>query len=297
MHLSALAWRSLTARPARTGLTLFGIALGVALVAGTLLAADAATRAVQRSAEELYGEADLRVRAFGASGLSEESVAAIHALPGVVISAPLSERRLSITTQPGPDEKVFTLTAIGVEPAAEVALGRPSLAAGSALTVERPEGALVASRWAAANDLGIGDELLLNGARPEVPPLVIVGLLTDAGMGATHRGSVIVLSRVTLNGAFEVSAAVTAVDVAVADGRQAEVEAGLERVLTEPFVIESVVDAVAAFGRAQAGFAGIAFLLGLVALGAAAFGVANTLSMTLAERVREIGLLRAAGVR
>ncbi len=46
---------------------------------------------------------------------------------------------------------------------------------------------------------------------------------------------------------------------------------------------------------AKPGFSGIAFLLGLVALSAAAFLVANTLTMTLTERTREIGLLRAAG--
>ena len=49
------------------------------------------------------------------------------------------------------------------------------------------------------------------------------------------------------------------------------------------------------FGRAQAGFAGLAFLFGLVALAVGAFLVANTLAMTLSERTREIGLLRAAG--
>ncbi len=93
------------------------MALGVALVAGTMLASDAATRAVARAAEDLYGEADLRVRAFDDDGLSADSVTAIRALPGVAISAPLAERRLTLSTQPGPDEQVFTLLAVGVDPA------------------------------------------------------------------------------------------------------------------------------------------------------------------------------------
>jgi len=295
MRFSAIAWRSLTARPARTLLTGFGVALGVALVAGTLLAADAATRAVSLAAEELYGQADLRVRAFEADGFSAESVAQINALPGVAIAAPLAERRLTLSTQPGPDEAVFTLAAIGVDPAAEAALERPTLASGSPLSADRPNDALVGAGWAAGYGLGIGDELLLDGAKLDMPPLTIVGLLADTGVGAENGGAVILLAGETLNAAFFLPSPVTAVDLAVEEGRMDEVQSGLDRSLTEPFTVETVADAEAAFGRAQAGFSGIAFLLGLVALSAAAFLVANTLTMTLTERTREIGLLRAAG--
>ncbi len=295
MRLSAIAWRSLTARPARTLLTGFGVALGVALVAGTLLAADAATRAVSHAAEELYGQADLRVRAFDADGFSTESVAQIHSLPGVAIAAPLAERRLTLSTQPGPNEAVFTLAAIGVDPSAETALERPSLSSGAPLRTDNPNGALVAAIWAAGYGLGIGDELLLDGAKLDTPPLTIVGLMADTGVGAENGGAVILLAGDTLDAAFDLPSPVTAVDLAVEEGRMDEVQAGLDRSLTEPFTVETVADAAAAFGRAQAGFSGIAFLLGLVALSAAAFLVANTLTMTLTERTREIGLLRAAG--
>jgi putative ABC transport system permease protein len=296
MRLSSVAWRSLTARPARTALTVLGVALGVALVAGTLLAADAATRGVARAAEELYGEADLRVRAFDDDGLSAASVAAIEALPGVSVSAPLAERRLILSTQPGPDEQVFTLLAVGVDPAAEAALGRPALTAGEALDASRPDGALVNARWAEAHALGIGDALLLTGASPETAPLTIIGLLDDTGVGALSGGSVIVVGQAILAPpTFLVPTPVTAMDLAVRDGFIDDVQAGLDAVMAEPFVVETVDDAAAAFERVQAGFAGIAFLLGLVALTAGAFLVANTLAMTLTERTREIGLLRAAG--
>lgn len=295
MRLSTIAWRSLTARPGRTALTAVGVALGVALVTGSLLAADAATRAVAEAAQELYGEADLRVRAFDDDGLSAESVAAVRVLPGVAISAPLAARRLTLSTQPGPNEQVFTLSASGVDPAAESALGRPALTSGVPLDAADPSGALVPALWAAETGLGLGDELLLTGARLDTPPLTIIGLLANSGMGAQSGGAVIVVAQDALDAAFDIRSPATTIDLAVLDGRMAEVESGLERVLTEPYVVETVEDAEAAFGRAQAGFAGIAFLFGLVALTAGAFLVANTLAMTLSERAREMGLLRAAG--
>ena len=77
--------------------------------------------------------------------------------------------------------------------------------------------------------------------------------------------------------------------------RLADVQAGLDAQLREAFVVETAADAEARLARAQTAFAPIAFLFGLVALVVGAFLVANTLAMTLSERMREIGLLRAAG--
>ncbi len=111
------------------------------------------------------------------------------------------------------------------------------------MTRRDPEGALVTAGWAADHDLGIGDELLLTGARPETPPLTIIGLLSDTGVGALSGGSVVVLAMDTLNGAFEIPSPVTAMDLAVGEGREAEVESGLDRVMAEPFVVETVADA------------------------------------------------------
>ena len=106
----------------------------------------------------------------------------------------------------------------------------------------------------------------------------------------------VVLNSDYLSEAFAVPAPVRYVDLKVAEGAEDDVVAALDRTMTEPFVVETVADAEQQLGRAQAGFAGIAFLFGLVALVVGAFLVANTLAMTLAERTREIGLLRAAGL-
>ena len=140
----------------------------------------------------------------------------------------------------------------------------------------------------------MGDELWLNSA-PHPPYNHIVGLLGDAGFGALGSGSVVVLDSDYLSEAFDVPPPVRYVDLKVAEGAEDEVLAALDRTMTEPFVVETVADAEQQLGRAQAGFAGLAFLFGLVALAVGAFLVANTLAMTLAERTREVGLLRAAG--
>ena len=296
MHLAALAWRGLVARRLRTGLTIIGVALGVAVVAGTLLANQAASEAVERAAAQLMGNAELRVRAFHPVGFSPRAVTTLRQIPGVLGAAAVAERRLTVSTLPGPDEQVFSLLlVIGVDAEDEARVRTYDLEAGAFLAQDSPNHALVNAAWARANRLVLGDQLILTGHREDVQPLRIVGLLGDLGIGALSQGNVLVMHRSTLAAAFEEPAPVTYVDLLLAPGRVEDVQNALDRDLGEPFIVETAADAARQLGRAQAGFAGISFVFGLIALLVGAFLVANTLAMTVTERTREIGLLRAAG--
>jgi putative ABC transport system permease protein len=293
MRLGALAWRGLAARPLRTALTVAGVALGVAVIAAALIAGQAATEAVRRAAQELYGSAQLRVRAFDTDGFTPRTVTALRQVPGVLNAAAVSEERgRSVTEEP---DHNFIMLLIGVDPVEENRIRTYEIVAGHFLDPSDEAGVLVNADWAGDNGLGIGDELLLNARRTGVPGTHIVGLLGNSGFGALGAGSVMVMNRSFLEDAFDLPTPVRYVDLQVADGREADVQAALDASMTEPFVVETLDDAEQQLGRAQAGFSGLAFLFGLVALAVGAFLVANTLAMTVAERTREIGLLRAAG--
>ena len=69
----------------------------------------------------------------------------------------------------------------------------------------------------------------------------------------------------------------------------------VEDTLTEPFVAETPADVAEQFASAQEGFVGVALLFGAVSLVVGSFLVGNALAMTVGERTRELGLLRAAG--
>ena len=64
------AWRSLAARPARSLLTAFGIAIGVAVLVAALAVDAGLDASVQRTVDATVGRADLRVGAFTEAGLS-----------------------------------------------------------------------------------------------------------------------------------------------------------------------------------------------------------------------------------
>ncbi|HLE89216.1 MAG TPA: FtsX-like permease family protein [Candidatus Limnocylindria bacterium] len=297
MRLASLAWRGLAARRLRTALTIIGVALGVALVTGTLLANQASSEAVRRAAAEILGRAELRVRAFDPTGFTPRAVTTLRQIPGVLTAAAVAERRITISTEGGRDELVFTpVLAYGVDPEDEAQVRSYDVVEGTFLAADRPFDVLVNATWARSQGQGIGDELHFDGPVIGTPPLHIVGLLGDLGVGALARGNVLVLHRETLNQAFDIPSPTTYVDLVVAEGHVGDVQGGLDAQMTEPFIVETVADAEAQLAQAQSGFAGIGFLFGLVALAVGSFLVANTLAMTVSERTREIGLLRAAGV-
>src|SRR3990170_251536 len=202
MRLATIAWRGLLARPLRTALAIAGIALGVAVVAATVITGSSSEQALQAATADLLGRADVRLRAFDDAGFQPRTVQAVRALPDVEAVAPVSERRLTISTAPGDNERVFTLLVLGIDPEADAAVREPRLVAGVPLSPDSPTDVLAPASWASRNGLELGDPLLLSGRREGMPPLRIIGLMADTGLAAQERGELLVMSRATLDEAF-----------------------------------------------------------------------------------------------
>jgi putative ABC transport system permease protein len=295
MRLASLAWRGLLARPLRTALAMLGVALGVAVVAATIITGSSSQQALRSATADLLGDADVRLRAFDDAGFQPRTLQALRAMPDVEVATPVSERRLLASTAPGENEQVFTLLVLGIDPDTDALVREPNLTAGVPLSPDSPTDALVSSAWAASHGLGLGDELLLGGRRQGMPALRIIGLMADTGVAALEGGEVLVISRSTLDDAFEVPAPIRSIDLRLAG---ADADATLERVLgtlDEPYVVETPDAAATRLTAAQTSFLGVASLFALVALVVGAFLVGNTMAMTVGERTRELGLLRAAG--
>jgi len=295
MRLATIAWRGLLARPLRTALAIAGIALGVAVVTATIIAGSSSEQALRSATADLLGRADLRLRAFDDVGFRPRTLQALRALPDVEAVAPVSERRLTVSTTPGENERVFTLLVLGIDPEADALVRDPRLVSGVPLSADSPTDVLAPASWASRNGLELGDQLLLAGRREGMPPLRIIGLMADTGLAARENGDLLILSRTTLDESFGVPAPIRYLDVDLGDEPD---EAAIERVtatLDEPFVVETEADAAAPLASAQEGFVGVALLFGLVSLVVGAFLVGNTMAMTVGERTRELGLLRAAG--
>jgi putative ABC transport system permease protein len=293
-----LAWRGLRARPLRTILSASGVALGVAVLSAGLATNAGIDAAVDRSVTASLGRADLQISSFGETGLSTETLASIRALPGVDVAAPAFIRRTYLGTDLfGPGPLPAPVTIIGIDPAAEPGVHDLGLVDGAPLGADPGAGqdAIITTTLARQDELTVGSRISIQGIDAPVY-LRVVGILADDGPwgGADGRA---VLTTVALAQSVFGADGLSRIDVVLAQGTDpVSVTAALEgRLRAEPFVVSSPSDMAAAMRASTGDFVATTALISAVALFAGAFLIFNTLSMTVVERVRELGLLRAAG--
>ncbi len=299
------AWRGLVARPARSLLTVLGIAIGVAVLVAALAVNAGLDASIDRTVASIVGRADLRVAAFTDEGLSGATLTALDSVPGVALTAPAIERRSFLGSVPGRPTVTEPVTVLGIAPMVEPRVRDLSLATGVPLNGQGDGAALVTERLAATEGLELGSELSILGAGAPLRARV-VGILAGDGPAIGSSGRTVVLP---IAGAHELALAdgsdaadqalsgITRIDVVLAAGADpGTVTAAIAKALTTgPYVLSSPGDIAASMRASTADIRATMALLASITLFAAAFLVLNATAMTVVERIRELGLLRAAG--
>jgi putative ABC transport system permease protein len=294
--LISLAFRSLGARRGRTALSVVGIALGIAVLYASLATDAGISASIDRTVRDLVGRADLRIQSFGPAGLTAETLSAIEDAPGVTLAAPALQRRTYLSPAvDDPNTSAAPVTAVGIDPTREAAIHDLVLASGHPLGGPDTTEALISQTLAASLGTLLGGSISLQGpdGLVDVP---VVGILVGDGPLVGSAGRTVVLPLATMQRIFG-DDTVSRVDVLTGEGAtpaEAAIAIGLA-LTTQPYVLSFPSDVAASLRGSTADFRSTTALLAAVALFGGAFLIFNTLSITVNERVRELGLLRAAG--
>jgi putative ABC transport system permease protein len=292
--LWSLAWRNIRSHPSRALLNTIGIALGVGLIFAVLALSKTLVSSFDDLYASVYGKVDLIVSGANGEGTVPPSVLnAVARTQGVKdVSANVAAVLTLVKHGKASSNQADELNATGIDPAApdltgsQVAAGR-RVRAGNEITVDE--------EFAKRNGLTVGERVTL--ATPVgVRKLKVVGIVRF-GSGLSYGGQGFAsIPIVAARKLFSLPHGYSEIDVQVASGTGVPaVERRLRSELAHNLEVSppaqktsSVDDQLKAFNSILDFFAAMAAFVG-------AFLILNSFNMTVAQRLREIGVLRTLG--
>ena len=282
----ALARRNAMRDPRRTAGTAAPLMIGVAVVSLFTVVAASVVRSIGDQVE-VQRAADLMIVGEGVGGLSADLEPAIAALPEVAGVLAVGGGPLRVD-----GEEVFTTAA---DPVAVASLGEVSLRDGS-LQDLGPNDVAVSAAYADAHGLAIDDRVTIDYPDGASRRHAVAAVYPDDQIGVVQGGEVLVhrdaLAPHT-NRPVAINMVIALDDsVSLADG-----EAAVQRVVDRFSAPEALTGEE--FTQLIAGEIGqlltVVHALLAMSILIALMGIANTLSLSIHERTRELGLLRAVG--
>ena len=296
-----MAWRDLARRRLRTGLTVAGIAVGVALilvllslVAGINVQVGASIRGLGGADVTVYNGTVTGARQtflFGSTAtLNESLVGDIANLPDVYSVSP---ENLEVVYANGALAPIW-----GIDPSTfDRTSGGLNLVSGREISTSDVNVAVLGQGLAQFLSLSLGDSVTIQARSPNEMnnvSLIVVGVY-ETGQNLIDRG--LYVERNTVLDLTNSSGSVTSILVKVNDpnnvGLVSDEISGLfpdTRVVTASSLVSSasqLLNTLTLFFTA----------IGLVALIAGSFGVINTMLISVFERTREIGTMKAIGAK
>lgn len=280
----------------RTLLTLLGIALGVSVLFAVRTANQTLLSSLNVTIEKLAGKATLQI--VGDEGGFPESVwETVKDVPGVYIAQPVIEVLGSTAFEDEGNLMIVGVDMLGDGELREYQFDEEgSEIADPLVTLAQPDSILVSRKFAERHGISEGDKLPIYTAQGK-KDFIVRGVFKPAGIGEVFDGQIAVMDVFNAQFIFGRGRNIDRIDLM--NDKDVPVEelqrrlrerlpAGLE--VTRPAArgqgIENAISAMS-IGMTVASF--IALLVGV-------FIIFNTFSISVSQRWKEIGVLRAIGV-
>ena len=280
----ALAQQNAMRNPKRTARTAAALVVGVALVAAiTVFAASIKSSIRSIIGKQFTGDFVVATQSFGFGGLPSTLADELGRIDGVAAAAgvQIGGARIDGTDQ--------TITVI--DPAVVAKVFDLGIVAGSIEALD-DNGILLSKDRSEKTGLGVGDTLTAQFLDGSTHTLTVQGIydkeelagpfsITTSLYASTGADMFVISIFVKLDDGASISAVEAELDTAVAPYPMAELQSRQAYIDAQAASIDTFVN----------------LIYGLLALAViiAVFGIANTLSLSVYERTRELGLLRAVG--
>jgi putative ABC transport system permease protein len=294
--LREISLRHLRFSPLRTALVVLGIALGVCMLCAVLATNNSLVAAFEDMVDRVAGKADLTV-AGSDSGIPSSLTGEIAEVEGVEHAAAM----LEVTTRSA-DGTGGALLVLGVDflgdtfflPFAEE--GKKGVVDDPLAFANDPTAILISKKLAKERNLALGGTLPLV-TTSGVTNFRVKGLLDDKGPAASFGGQVVVMFIDAAQVSFSRGYAVDRIDVALSeDADKKEVKARIQKVVEGKAGVEEPQGRTRRLVGALWAFRNGLNMSGGIALGVGMFLIYNAVSISVAQRRREVGTLRALGV-
>jgi putative ABC transport system permease protein len=288
-----LATENAARSPKRTSATASAVLIGVALVVFISIFAASAEQSVRTEVERGF-KADLVVTSDSQGlniqpGIPSGVAEVVRGVDGVALASPLGFGSVGLTYPDGA-EADHILNAL--EPAAVEALFNPRMEVGDVADLG-DDGVILDRGIVRDHDIELGEEIVLEGPGGKRATLELAGVSDDRnllGLVAVTRTTFEAISEAPLD--IQVAVLVEpGADVArvLADVDEATSDFPAVQVLDRDGFIGNLIDQITQFVTLIQALLVLSIITALV-------GVANTLSLSITERIRELGLLRAIGM-
>lgn len=275
--------RPLGREPVRTALSIFAVALGVAVVVAIHLAGTAATGSFQSSLETLTGDADYEISAVG--GLDEELVAELQGLPHPIQFYP----RLEGFAWLEPDR--ITIPVFGFD-----VIGDRSLEGVA------PSGSFDLDDLTADDAVWVGSALATETGRrlrltmnDQTRDYTVRGVLDPSPSQGASRSNIIVMDIAAAQKAMGRLGRLDRIEVFLPANNALDWEAVFSEVLPKGVMLKRQGSRTDENRKMLSAFRWNVRVLSYISLVVGAFLIYNTISISVVRRRGEIGVMRALG--
>lgn len=308
-----LVARNLRARWVRTVLTVLGILVGVAAIVAVNATNTSTIQAISSFFDEAAGQSDLVVEtAVAGDRFAQSTLSAIARLPQVVAAAPSVVGVTVPADEAGQWTEQFAAGGVAVagtsfwlmgrDPAIDSQVHEYELVDGRLLTPdESAYNILLVDEYAEEKGIEVGEDFAIITPENGITNMRVVGLIAKQGIGVANDGVLGIAPLAVVQELFGAAGEVDQIEVVIEDeiANDADALESVRQQLQARLGSDLSVQPPAAKGEVVAGSIetyqqGLNFF-SAVSLFVGSFLIYNAFAMTVVERTREIGMMRAVG--